>query len=487
MFAGTRQINVFGIADYHSHSLPFYSEGMQDVAGIARIIGFLKGHSDDENTLIFSSGDTINYGSPAWSDKYKCVEWPWFNNIIDAMAFGNHDSDYGPEVFANAVDTITYPILSANTVDGDGNPIFLVNGKNYMVFERNNLKIGVFAVAGGDFEGLIKAERRPVEGAFFTDRCEAAEKVISQMKSENVDLIILIGHSTTDNDIELAKKVDGIDLILGSHSHLKQELVKVEGTDTYIISPFQYGTYVSNVIVTVNEDGEKSFEGKLIPMTSEIPEDKIIKLKVAELQAALEKDPKYANLFENIGESAVEISIDGQGYGEAAMGNLVTDLMRNAVKSNMALSTSSSFRASIAPGKVNYEQLKTAIPYTNYIYVYDMTGEQIKELLEVSFNKIGSDNFSQVSGVVITTEDDKIKSIEILKDASNPEAGYETLDMNRIYKVATTNYQGLYAADYKDVFSGCTPEKTDIDVQLITREHFENNSPVKAGKDGRIK
>ena len=37
----------------------------------------------------------INKGSPAWSDKYRCAEWPWFNGVIDAMAFGNHDPDYG--------------------------------------------------------------------------------------------------------------------------------------------------------------------------------------------------------------------------------------------------------------------------------------------------------------------------------------------------------------------------------------------------------
>jgi len=487
LFAGTKQVNILGIADYHSHALPFYSEGQQDVGGIARLIGYLKKYSDDENTLIFSSGDTINYGTPAWSDKYKCVEWPWFNNIIDAMAYGNHDSDYGPEVFANAVDSITYPVLGANVTDEEGQPIFEVNGKNYVVFERNEIKVGVFALAGDDFDGLVKADKRPVLGAKFTDRKSVTEEIISEMKAENVDVIVLIGHATTENDIELAKEVKGIDLILGSHSHLKQELERIDGTDTYMISPFQYGTYISSITISVDENGNKSFEGKLIAMTSKIPEDKIIKSKVTKLQAELEKDPKYANLFENIGEAAMEISVDGQNTDEAGLGNLVTDLMRRSVKANMALSTSSSFRASIAPGKVNYEQLKTAIPYKNFVYVYEMTGSQIRELVNVSFEKFGTDNFSQISGLRVMKDGNRVIDIEILKDSDNSKAGFEKLNSDKLYKVATTNYQGLYAADYKDVFSGCPLEKTEIDVQQLVIDYFKNGRSVRGYTDGRIR
>ena len=193
LFADSKQVRILGIADYHSHALPFYSEGLSDMGGIAKIIGYLKNYSEDENTLVFSSGDTLNYGTPAWSDMFKCAEWPWFNNILDAMAYGNHDSDYGPEVFKEAVCSITYPVLGANVCDKDGNPIFSIDGKDYLIFRRNGLKIGVFSLAGDDFSGLVKANARPVEGAVFTDSAQAARKVVAELKSEGADLIILIG------------------------------------------------------------------------------------------------------------------------------------------------------------------------------------------------------------------------------------------------------------------------------------------------------
>ena len=137
----------------------------------------------------------------------------------------------------------------------------------------------------------------------------------------------------------------------------------------------------------MDENGNKTFEGSLVAMDSTVEADKNIESKVMAMQKELENDKTYSYLFEKIGEAAMEISVDGQSFGECGLGNLVTDLMRRAVGSNMSLSTSSSFRSSIAPGAVNYEMLKTAIPYQNFIYVYEMTGSQVMELLEVSMKK----------------------------------------------------------------------------------------------------
>src|SRR5262249_24920694 len=111
-------VTLIHFSDYHSHAVPFYSEGQADNAGIARVIAYLKPLADDPDTLIFSGGDTMNRGAPAWSDKYQCTEWGWWNGVVDAMAFGNHDADYGAEAFARCRAHISYPILSANTSDG---------------------------------------------------------------------------------------------------------------------------------------------------------------------------------------------------------------------------------------------------------------------------------------------------------------------------------------------------------------------------------
>ena len=158
-------VTLLHFSDYHSHAVPLYSEGQADTAGIGRLFAYLQPYANDPNALIFSGGDTMNLGTPAWSDKYRCAEWPWFNGIVDAMAFGNHDSDYGPDEFARCRGTIKYPILSSNTLDAGGKPLFQYDGKTYKVFKADGMKIGVFALAGADFERLIRPALRPAAGA----------------------------------------------------------------------------------------------------------------------------------------------------------------------------------------------------------------------------------------------------------------------------------------------------------------------------------
>ncbi len=157
----TSTVTLLHFSDYHSHAVPFYAEGQADTAGIGRLIAYLQPYANDPSALIFSGGDTMNLGTPAWSDKYHCAEWPWFNGILDAMAYGNHDSDYGPAVFADCRGQVGYPILSSNTLGSDGQPLFQYGGKTYRVFEAGGAKIGVFALAGADFERLISAKLRP--------------------------------------------------------------------------------------------------------------------------------------------------------------------------------------------------------------------------------------------------------------------------------------------------------------------------------------
>jgi 5'-nucleotidase/UDP-sugar diphosphatase len=480
-------VTLLHFSDYHSHAVPFYSEGEADVAGVARLIGYLQDYAADPNVLIFSGGDMINRGSPAWSDKYQCAEWSWFNGIVDAMALGNHDADYGPEVFAQCQTQIDYPILSANTLAADGQPLFQVDGKTYRVFEVDGVKIGVFAVAGTDFDALVKPEYRPAAGATFADRVATARQVVDTLRQqEQVNAVVVIGHALYEDDVALAQAVPGIDVILGTHSHRKEGLTRIPNTDTFIISPFQYATYVNKVELTFADGELTDVTGELVPMSPNKPEDPAIAAQVAQMQAELEADPAYAELFKPIGEAAVELSTEGQFEGEAILGNLVMDIIREAAQANMALSTSSSFRQPIPPGPILEEDLRTSMPYTNKILLFDLTGAQVQELLDFSISRRGDDFFSQVAGVRFNIASDQATNIELLADPANPAAGYQPLDPAATYKVAATDFQSLIAAGYKDIFAKGSYTETGLAVHDLVRTYFQANSPVSAQLDGRI-
>ena len=481
-------VTLLHFSDYHSHAVPFYAEGQADSAGIARLFAFLQPYANDPDSLIFSGGDTMNLGTPAWSDKYTCAEWPWFNGIVDAMAYGNHDSDYGPEAFAECRDQADYPILSSNTLGADGQPLFADGGKTYRVFTAGGAKIGVFALAGADFERLIRPALRPAVGATFADRVATARAVVAALRDqEKVGAVVLIGHALREDDMALAQAVPGIDIIFGTHSHRKEDLFQIPGTSTWMISPFQYAGYVSKLQLDFAGGVLAGVRGGLVRLSSDLlPEPRIV-ARVQAMQADLQADPKYAALFQPIGSAAVELSTDGQFTGEAVLGNFVLDVARDALDVHMLLSTSSSFREPIPPGTIIEEAYRTAMPYKNLLLIFDLTGAQIQQLLDYSVSRAGSDFFSQVSGARFVIAGGKATAIQLLRDPANPTAGFAPLDPDATYQVATSDFQGKVAGGYKEIFAGAPSRESGIsDIRDVVRAYIQANSPVSAKLDGRI-
>lgn len=417
-------MTLLHFSDYHSHALPFYSEGREEQGGIARAIGYLRAQKQ-HGALVFSGGDMMNKASPAWSDKYRCAEWPWFNGVIDAMAFGNHDPDYGIGELEGCLQAIRYPVLSANTNGFHGTRLFVVNG----------IRVGVFAIAGSDFKTLVK---EPV--FHFSDPVAATRDAVRELREKHADVIVMIGHEHLDDDFALARAVPGIDLIFGTHSHLKRELMRIEGTSTWFISPFQYLTYISRVVLTF--DGHKliSVTGKLIPVDARMPVDKTIARRVAAMERELEADPTYAPLFATIATLSAPLPVD-------ALAQRTVEIMRDAAHADVALSTASSFRQDLARGRVTMESLRAAMPYDNEILVYTLRGDVVEKLLAYGKSRQGSDSFAIV-------------------------AAPSAIDPARTYRVATTDYVARVAPGYRDFFAGLTAETPGLRVRDELRKRI---------------
>jgi len=470
-FAQTR-VTLLHFSDYHSHALPFYSEGLEDQGGLARAIAYMA-KAKAGGALVLSGGDMINKGSPAWSDKYGCVEWPWLNGIVAAMAFGNHDADYGIADYDRCRDSVRYPILGANVLER-GKPL-----PPWHLFVVHGVRIGVFAIAGSDFKTLVK-----VPELTFTDRLEAARTAVRRLRDEeHADAVVMIGHEGAEEDVELARTVPGIDVILGSHSHHKEALTKIEGTNVWFISPFQYLTYISRVELTFDKHKLTDVTGALVPVDRKMPADAKLTAKIATLQRALEQDPRYHDLFANIGTAATALSVDGQTVRDSPFGDLVMDVVRKAAGADVALSTASSFRQSIAPGPIAMEELRAAMPYENDILLYELTGEQLGRLLAYSASRHQTDSFAQVSGLRFVVDRFRDAAFLAVADADGK---FALLDKTKTYRVATTDFLARVAPGYRDVFTGLTPKPTGLRVRDEVRKYLTAHSPVTAKRDGRI-
>ena len=401
-------VTLLHFSDYHSHAHPFYTDEGER-GGIARAIGYLRAQKR-AGALVFSGGDTINKGSPAWSDKFQCEEWPWFNGILDAMALGNHDVDYGWPVFEHCRKRTRYPILSANTSGFRGTALFEVKG----------VRIGVFALAGEDFKQLVK-----VPNLTFSDPVAAAKEAVRELREgQRANVVVMIGHQEVESDYELARKVPGIDVIFGSHSHLKRDLVQIPETTTTYISPSQYLTYISRLEVTVADGRVKSVRGGLIPVDESLPVDERTAAQVARMQRQLERDPEFKGLFTPLAKLDVPLSTE-------ALAKRTVEIMRDASKVDVALSTKSSFRQPLPAGILTMETLRAAMPYENDIVVCTMSAGQLQRALDSAASE------SYVTDLKV--------------------------DPSRTYRVATTDFVANVA--HKDVFVACEPTRPVLRVR----------------------
>ena len=426
VFAATT-VTLFHFSDYHSHALPFYSEGQPDQGGIARAIAYLR-QQHQRGAIVLSGGDMVNKGSPAWSDKYQCVEWPWFNGIVDAMAYGNHDADYGGYAFQKCAKSVEYPIVSANVVDGKGHNVFTP----YVILLRGKLRIGVFAIAGPDFDALVKPDARPSSEVKFADRVAAAREAVRTMrKQDKVNAVVMIGHEHHDDDFALAKEVPGIDVIFGTHSHRKDDLQLIPGTKTWFISPFQYLAYVSRLVLTFDKGKLTKVAGGLVAVNASMPQDATIAKRVAQLESELERDPAYASLFAPVGSIPQPLDVP-------QIGHAVVSMMQRITSADVAISTTSSFRQGLPAGTVTMEALRSAMPYDNEIVTAELSGEALRKLFVVAGS--GADG-----GAFL--------------------AGAQAPDPARRYKVATTDYLARVAAGYRDAFAGAVIQPTGLRVR----------------------
>jgi 5'-nucleotidase len=150
---------------------------------------------------------------------------------LDAMAMGNHEFDIGLEKLADFIDHVNFPILAAN-IDSQAEPV-LKNSSNllpYQLFslQNNQLKpvlaqqdlaeqvvVAVFGLALEDMRAIATNTGNLV----FHNEIQSAQRTVDALSDMGVKHIIALTHLGNQRDLALAAAVNGIDAIVGGHSH----------------------------------------------------------------------------------------------------------------------------------------------------------------------------------------------------------------------------------------------------------------------------
>lgn len=221
-----KNIVVLHSNDCHSQIMPFSKKladkEKADLGGFGRRVVFVKEQrKENPDLLLFDSGD-FSQGSSYYNLFKGDVEVGLMNMMgYDAVTIGNHEFDFGLENMYRLFKMAKFPVVCSN-YDFSGT---ILEGvvKPYVVIMRNGLKIGVFGLAP-KLEGLVVREN--YGDVKYLDPIEATRNVVKTLRGKlKCDLVICLSHlgwKTSDaesSDDRLIPQTEGIDLVLGGHTH----------------------------------------------------------------------------------------------------------------------------------------------------------------------------------------------------------------------------------------------------------------------------
>jgi 5'-nucleotidase / UDP-sugar diphosphatase len=164
--------------------------------------------------------------------------------------------------------------------------------------------------------------------------------------------------------------------------------------------------------------------------------------------------------------------------GEATLGDLVCDLLRERVKTDIALVNAGTFRSDLGPGEVKLADLMDALPFDNNIATLRLPGSALLTVLGHSIASKGEGPFLQVSGMTVVYEGGKVADVKI---------GGAPLEPDRMYSVATSTFMAAGKDGYDVIL---TEGKDKVDTGLpfndVVVDGMSKLGTIDYKNDGRI-
>lgn len=523
-----RQIDILFLHDTHSHLNSFItSENGQAVTlgGFARIKTLInQAKENNPDTLILDAGDFSMGTLVQTIFDTDAPELRMLGSLgCDVTTLGNHEFDYRSQGLASALNAAALsnePVpemvlcnIDWDTMEAEGltdeqqllKDAFNNYGmKDYTVIIKGDIKIAVFGIFGEDSLSCA-----PTCALKFMDASTAAAAVVKEIKeNEDVDMIVCVSHSGTNEDEKksedeiLAKAVPDIDLIISGHTHttLAQP---IQHGNTYIVSCGEYGKNLGSLSMTQTPDGRwrmNSYE--LLPVTETIPSDSETQDKIDNFMDIV--DSSYLSRFGysrsmTMAQNTVVFSSSPDLYNSHTdhnLGNILSDFFKYTVENaddsdkhpvDVAVVPAGCVRDTYAVGNITVEDIFNSyslgigldgVPGYPLISVY-LTGAELRTAAEID---------ASVS--------DFMPSARLYMSGLNFSYNPHRLILNRVTDCYLTDNNGnrveiqndkLYRV-VCDLYSGqMLGAATDVSFGILSiRPKFEDGTPVENIEDAII-
>ena len=428
--ADTESVRIITTNDIHTYLKPLYYRYLDDIkpwgtvsregdyvnkakiegkiggmAYVATMIKKLRAEKPGKN-LLLDAGDTWHGGGISFLD--KGVSMVKIMNAIgyDAMVPGNWEFFYNNDHFLDLIESAKFPVIAFNLTDNDWDEPVL---DQYIIRKIGKLKIAVIGFTY-PWTALTSAATGAAKMYNFGIKEDAARELLSEIrKKEDPDLVILISHGGFGLDQKFAKRVDGIDVLLSGHTH-DEVADPVVWNNTIVFQGGAHGKYVVSLDLDVKNKKVVDFEYRLNKVMQKRikPDPKVSKL----IEQAYR--PHKSELSKKIGKSGS--LLHRRDFWQSTLGNLITDVMRETHRTDIAFFPAWRFGASLLPGEITKEDIYNIIPTQGHVFTFSMRGKELRNLLEnIISSVVNKDPYTRVGGDMI-----RFSGMKLICDITKP-------------------------------------------------------------------
>ncbi|KLU62553.1 trifunctional nucleotide phosphoesterase protein YfkN precursor [Peptococcaceae bacterium CEB3] len=426
----------------------------QQIAGVlAQQIKAIKAANPD--TVVLSGGDMFQ-GTPVSNVLKGQPVIDMMNSIgFDAMTLGNHEYDWGIDSVINTKKATlmnsSIPVLACNVYDKTtGRPVDYT--KPDVMLSKDGVKIGVIGVVDNkEFETSITPKY--IANIDFKNPAPIVNDLAKQLRNQGAQIVVVVAHMgaftnksgvTTGNLIDFAKQVSGVDAIFGGHTHTIVT-TKVNGIPVGVANHAGQG-YI-DLKITLNPDGTVSSGNMVYKNDQPLYNVKNPNVDPA-VQAIVDKavkaiGPKFNQV---IGTAAVDLTRTQSAapYGDSSLGNWVAEVTKDAGKTDFGFTNNGGLRCDIPKGNITLGEIYQLWPFDDTIYTMNMTGTQIKTVLEEAVQDGGKG--IQVAGLTFRYNPGK-PTMQRVTDMKKSDG--TPIDPGKTYSVATNDFMGTGGDGFK--------------------------------------
>ncbi|WP_046168214.1 bifunctional UDP-sugar hydrolase/5'-nucleotidase UshA [Chromobacterium vaccinii] len=500
------KITILHTNDHHGRFWP-NSDGEYGLAAQKTVVDKVRAEVKAEGgyMLLLSGGD-INTGVPESDLQNAEPDFRGMDRIgYDAMAVGNHEFDKPVQVLMQQRKWINFPMLSANIYQ-DGKRMF----DPYAMFNLGGVKVAVMGLTTDDTAKMVNPAQ--IKGIEFKSPIAEAATLVPELR-QKADIVIAathMGHYADGNhgvnapgDVEMARAVKGLDLIVGGHSQnpvcMKAENVRDDAyvpgapcapdrqNGAWIVQAHEWGKYVGRAdfefrngklklakyqLIPVNlKKTVKTADGKTdkVPYTELIPEDNKLRSFLKAYQ-----DKGQAELGVKVGELSAKLEGDRSVVrGKPTnLGVFVGEAMMARTQADFAVINSGGIRDSLPAGVVSYKDVLKVFPFGSMLAYVDMSGAEALDYLKAAARMTpGAGAFAQFAGVRLRIVGGELQQAEV--------AGKPIAPAKR-YRVAINSFMASGGDGYPKMMEHPGYVNTGFVDAEVLKDYVAKHSPIRA-------